>query len=235
MPNAYERRKSVPIPMSCSAVLPPEEKSEAAGLKQALASSRYFFGACAGVNKTCSMLSAGRRSAPKGIGDVVVGPGRNPRPRRNQEIAGRNAHSAAHREGAVSRHADQGVRPGRGARPRKPQLILLDELAHTNTCTRIATIPSAGRMSRNCSIPASASIPPSTFSIWKASTTSSRASPASGSSKPCLTPCSTAPTKSRWSIFRQEELLKRPQGRPKSISRRKPRSAQRRISSRRVT
>ena len=90
---------------------------------------KIFFGAAPGVGKTYAMLEAGRKLAKEGL-DVVVGYvephvrpdtqalvlGLDVLPRRSVEYHGRTIHEFD-LEGALARH---------------PQLILVDELAHTN-------------------------------------------------------------------------------------------------------
>lgn len=90
---------------------------------------KIFFGAAPGVGKTYAMLEAGRKLAKEGL-DVVVGYvephvrpdtqalvlGLDVLPRRSVEYHGRTIHEFD-LEGALSR---------------RPQLILVDELAHTN-------------------------------------------------------------------------------------------------------
>jgi len=91
---------------------------------------KIFFGACAGVGKTYAMLSAGRSALAEGI-DVVVG---------LVETHGREdtkklldgqiilPHREVSYRGTLLKEFDIDA-----ALARKPQLILLDELAHTNT------------------------------------------------------------------------------------------------------
>lgn len=55
-----------------------------------------------------------------------------------------------------------------GLLARKPAIAVVDELAHSNAPA--AATRSAGRMWRSCSTPESTSTPPSTCSIWRAST-----------------------------------------------------------------
>lgn len=124
---------------------------------------KIFFGACAGVGKTYAMLSAGKSAMAEGI-DVVVG---------LVETHGREETKKLldgltilpHREvtyrGTLLKEFDIDA-----ALARKPQLILLDELAHTNTPG--SRHPSAGRTWMSCWKRASTSTPPSTCSTSKA-------------------------------------------------------------------
>ncbi len=82
---------------------------------------------------------------------------------------------------------------------RRPQLVLVDELAHSNA--PVAATPSGTWMSRNCSTPASMSTRPlniqhveSTQRPW------SRRSPASGSAETVPDSVIDGPTTSSWSI-----------------------------------
>src|SRR4051812_569153 len=90
---------------------------------------KIFFGACAGVGKTYSMLSAGKSSLNEGL-DVVIG---------LVETHGREEtkklldglpilpHREVQYRGTLIKEFDLDA-----AIARKPQLVLLDELAHTN-------------------------------------------------------------------------------------------------------
>ena len=79
---------------------------------------------------------------------------------------------------------------------RHPQLLLVDELAHTNAPG--CDTPSAGRTWRSCWRRASTCTRPSTSSTWRASTTWSRRSPACRSGRRSRSGASTTPTRSRW-------------------------------------
>ena len=81
---------------------------------------------------------------------------------------------------------------------RRPQIVLVDELAHTNADG--SRHPKRYLDVEELRATASTSIPPSISSTSKASTTLSRRSPMCACAKPCPTPCSTAPTPSRSSI-----------------------------------
>ena len=114
-------------------------------------------------------------------------PGRDPRTRGNRRSARRAGGSAAP-QGRLSRPRDRGIRHRRGAGAQAQA----DRRRRTrpHQCARTAATPSAGRTSRNCSTPASTSGPRSMSSIWRASPTWSRASPACACARPCPTPCS---------------------------------------------
>ena len=129
---------------------------------------KIFFGYAAGVGKTYAMLEAAHRAKKQGV-DVVVGyvePHTRPEtmklladlevlPTRSVEYKGMKL-SEFDLDGALAR---------------RPQLILVDELAHTNAaCSRHL---SATRTSKSCCVTGSTSIPPSTCSTSRASTTSS--------------------------------------------------------------
>src|SRR6266498_1697095 len=129
---------------------------------------KVFLGAAAGVGKTYAMLGEARDLKAAGV-DVVIG------------------YLEAHlRRATEDRAAGPEVAPRRVVRvgdrtftemdpdwllDRKPQLCLVDELAHTNHPG--AATPSAGRTSRSCWTRASTSSPPSTSSTSRASTTRS--------------------------------------------------------------
>ena len=90
---------------------------------------KIFFGACAGVGKTYSMLSAGKQALSEGV-DVVIGlvetHGREDTKKLLEGLS-----ILPHREvqyrGTLIKEFDLDA-----ALDRKPQLILLDELAHSN-------------------------------------------------------------------------------------------------------
>jgi len=169
-------------------------------LRQAQAEGRgrlkIFLGAAPGVGKTFEMLSEGAARRRDGV-DVVIGVvethGRAETEAltRGQEIVPRRAvtHDAhlLHEmdlDAVLARH---------------PRLVLVDELAHTNAPG--SRHPKRYRMSRSCWRRGSTSIPPSTSSMSRASTTSSPASPASACARPCPTGC-WRPPRSRWSTSR---------------------------------
>lgn len=91
---------------------------------------KIFFGACAGVGKTYAMLNAGKSALAEGV-DVVVGlvetHGREDTKKllEGQVIL---PHREVSYRGTILKEFDIDA-----ALARKPQLILLDELAHTNT------------------------------------------------------------------------------------------------------
>lgn len=105
------------------------EETEAREQESARGKLKIFFGACAGVGKTYSMLSAGKQAIAEGV-DVVVGlvetHGREETKKLLEGIP-----ILPHREvqyrGTLIKEFDLDA-----ALARKPQLILLDELAHTN-------------------------------------------------------------------------------------------------------
>ena len=153
---------------------------------------KIFFGYAAGVGKTYAMLEAAHHAKEMGV-DVVAGyiephvrletlallDGLEQLP--NKEIPYKNI---------TLREFDLD-----GALARKPQLILVDELAHTNAAgSRTA---SATRISRSCCGQASASTPPSTCSTWRASMTWWPPSPALRWRSGCPTGSLTAPTRLR--------------------------------------
>ncbi len=91
---------------------------------------KIFFGACAGVGKTYAMLSAGKSALAEGI-DVVIG---------LVETHGREETTKLLDGQVMLPHREVSYRGTQlkefdidAALARKPQLILLDELAHTNT------------------------------------------------------------------------------------------------------
>ncbi len=90
---------------------------------------KIFFGACAGVGKTYSMLSAGRSALGEGV-DVVIGlvetHGREETKKLLEGLPILPNREVPYR-GTLIKEFDIDA-----ALARKPQLILLDELAHTN-------------------------------------------------------------------------------------------------------
>jgi len=90
---------------------------------------KIFFGACAGVGKTYSMLSAGRQALGEGV-DVVIGLVETHGREETKKLL-EGLPILPHREvqyrGTLIKEFDLDA-----ALARKPQLILLDELAHTN-------------------------------------------------------------------------------------------------------
>jgi two-component system sensor histidine kinase KdpD len=91
---------------------------------------KIFFGACAGVGKTYAMLSAGKSALAEGV-DVVVGLVETHGREETKKLLDGQV-ILPHREvtyrGTLLKEFDLDA-----ALARKPQLILLDELAHTNT------------------------------------------------------------------------------------------------------
>ncbi len=99
-----------------------EQKSSRGRLK-------IFFGACAGVGKTYSMLNAGKQALKEGV-DVVIG---------LVETHGREETKALAEGVPILPRKQINYRGTEltefdidGALARKPQLVILDELAHTN-------------------------------------------------------------------------------------------------------
>ncbi|HUY58668.1 MAG TPA: histidine kinase, partial [Solirubrobacteraceae bacterium] len=90
---------------------------------------KIFFGACAGVGKTCAMLSAAREEGARGA-DVLLGlvetHGRSETAALADGLA-RLAPRAVEHKGATLREFDLDA-----ALARRPKLLLVDELAHTN-------------------------------------------------------------------------------------------------------
>jgi len=90
---------------------------------------KIFFGACAGVGKTYSMLSAGKSALEEGI-DVVIGlVETHGREDTKKLLDGLSIlpHREVQYRGTLIKEFDLDA-----ALARKPQLILLDELAHSN-------------------------------------------------------------------------------------------------------
>ncbi|MDX2074731.1 MAG: sensor histidine kinase KdpD [Alphaproteobacteria bacterium] len=106
------------------------EEEQAAKEETGRGKLKIFFGACAGVGKTYAMLNAGKSASAEGV-DVVIGlvetHGREDTKRllEGQTIL---PHREVSYRGTILKEFDIDA-----ALARKPQLILLDELAHTNT------------------------------------------------------------------------------------------------------
>ena len=134
---------------------------------------RIYLGAAPGVGKTYAMLSEGQRRRQRGA-DVVAA---------FVETYGR-PHTAALLNGLEI--IPRKVVDYRGTRleemdldavlRRRPEVALIDELAHTNVPGSAGTT-NAGRMSRRSSPRASRSSRPSTSSTWRASRMRSSRSP----------------------------------------------------------
>lgn len=105
------------------------DETEAAAEQSKRGKLKIFFGACAGVGKTYSMLSAGRSGLEEGV-DVVVGLVETHGREETKKLL-EGLPILPHREvqyrGTLIKEFDIDA-----ALARKPQLILLDELAHTN-------------------------------------------------------------------------------------------------------
>ena len=102
---------------------------QAEEIKQKRGKLKIFFGMAPGVGKTYAMLAAARKSATEGI-DVVVGyveP--HARPETHAMVLGLDLmpRRVVNYRGKTTEEFDL-----EGALTRKPQLILVDELAHTN-------------------------------------------------------------------------------------------------------
>jgi two-component system sensor histidine kinase KdpD len=131
--------------------------------KGSLGRLKIFVGAAPGVGKTYEMLQAARAKMKEGV-DVLVGV---------VETHGRKETEAL-LEGLPVLPRKPTIYVNRilsefdidAALRRRPQLILVDELAHTNVPA--AGIRSATRMSRSCWMPASTSTRPSTSSTSRA-------------------------------------------------------------------
>ena len=153
---------------------------------------RIYLGAAPGVGKTVAMLDEGRRRLERGT-DVVVG---------FVETHGRS-YTAAQAEGlevvprrtVEHRGTDLTELDVDAVVARRPEVALVDELAHTNA-PGVAARRSGGRTSTSSWMPASTSSPPSTSSTSSRSTTSSRRSPASCSGRRSPTRSSARPTRS---------------------------------------
>jgi two-component system sensor histidine kinase KdpD len=105
------------------------EETEAKAEASSRGKLKIFFGACAGVGKTYAMLSAGKQALIEGV-DVVVGlvetHGREETKKLLDGIPILPNREVPYR-GTLIKEFDIDA-----ALARKPQLILLDELAHTN-------------------------------------------------------------------------------------------------------
>jgi two-component system sensor histidine kinase KdpD len=105
------------------------EEKETKQQKSTRGKLKIFFGACAGVGKTYAMLSAGKQALTEGV-DVVVGlvetHGREETKKLLEGVPILPNREVQYR-GTLIKEFDIDA-----ALARKPQLILLDELAHTN-------------------------------------------------------------------------------------------------------
>jgi two-component system, OmpR family, sensor histidine kinase KdpD len=156
---------------------------------------KIFFGASAGVGKTYAMLSAGRAKAMEDA-DVVIGYA-EPHARPETEVLLLGMEILPYRmveyRGTQLKEFDLDA-----ALLRKPELILVDELAHTNApgCRHAKRWQDVEEL-----LDAGIDVTrPSMSSIWRALTTWWPRSPASWCAKPCPTPCWKRPTRSNWSI-----------------------------------
>ncbi len=106
------------------------EEEQAAKEETGRGKLKIFFGACAGVGKTYSMLSSGKSALAEGV-DVVIGLVETHGREETKKLL-EGLPILPHREvsyrGTLLKEFDIDA-----ALARKPQLILLDELAHTNT------------------------------------------------------------------------------------------------------
>ena len=105
------------------------EETEAKEQQSTRGKLKIFFGACAGVGKTYTMLSAGRQALEENV-DVVIGLVETHGREETKKLL-EGVPILPHREvqyrGTLIKEFDIDA-----ALARKPQLILLDELAHTN-------------------------------------------------------------------------------------------------------
>ena len=90
---------------------------------------KIFFGASAGVGKTCAMLGEARQQAAKGV-DVVIGSVETHGRAETQRMA--DGLPALPARELVQRHRVLREFDLDGALKRRPELILMDELAHSN-------------------------------------------------------------------------------------------------------
>jgi two-component system, OmpR family, sensor histidine kinase KdpD len=134
---------------------------------------RIFLGAAPGVGKTYAMLARARAAKVDGV-DVVIGLAET-HGRQETEALTKGLEILPRRKCESRGHVIEEFDID-AALARKPKLIIVDELAHTNAPD--SRHLNDGRMSRNYVTPASMSGRHSTFSIWRVSRTSSRASPA---------------------------------------------------------
>jgi len=102
------------------------------------------------------MLQAAQQRKAEG---VDAWPGYiEPHGRRETEVLLEGRRAIAGQVDTTARRLAARTRPSSARLARKPQLLLVDELAHSNpagSCT-----PSAGRTSRSCAPPASTPTPP---------------------------------------------------------------------------
>ena len=139
------------------------------------ASLRVYLGAAPGVGKTFAMLDEGRRRSERGT-DVVVGfVETHGRPKTTAQLGGLEVDAPQARSSTAG--SDFEEMDVDAILARRPEVALVDELAHTNV-PGLAATRSAGRTSRSCSTPASTSSRRSTSSTSSRSTTSSSGSPA---------------------------------------------------------
>ncbi|MDE3060197.1 MAG: two-component system sensor histidine kinase KdbD, partial [Pseudomonadota bacterium] len=109
-----------------SRIMAEEKEAQAESTRGKL---KIFFGACAGVGKTYAMLSAGKQASGEGV-DVVIGlvetHGREDTKKLIEGLPLLPSREIQYR-GTLLKEFDIDA-----ALARKPQLILLDELAHSN-------------------------------------------------------------------------------------------------------
>lgn len=121
--------ESRPDPDELLSRITAEEAEAQSQSKSTRGKLKIFFGACAGVGKTYSMLSAGKQALTEGV-DVVIGlvetHGREDTKRLLEGLPILPCREVQYR-GTLIKEFDLDE-----ALIRKPQLILLDELAHTN-------------------------------------------------------------------------------------------------------
>lgn len=124
---------------------------------------KIFFGYAAGVGKTYAMLEMAHQMKDMGV-DVVAGyvePHIRPATMKLVEGLECLPPLVVSYKGITLREFDLDA-----ALARKPQLILVDELAHSNA--QAAAMSSAIRTLKSCCAPGSMCTPPSMFSIWRA-------------------------------------------------------------------
>lgn len=106
------------------------EEAQAAKEETGRGKLKIFFGACAGVGKTYAMLSAGKSALAEGV-DVVIGLVETHGREETKKLLDGQVilpHREVSYRGTILKEFDIDA-----ALARKPQLILLDELAHSNT------------------------------------------------------------------------------------------------------
>lgn len=123
--------ESRPNPDELLSRIQAEEKEEEQA-KDHRGKLKIFFGACAGVGKTYAMLSAGKSAIGDGVDAVIGLIETHGREDTKKQLEGLPIlpHKEVQYKGTLIKEFDLDA-----AIARKPQLILLDELAHTNAPT----------------------------------------------------------------------------------------------------